>query len=441
MTVESSAARGTRRGGTETGGDTGRTARAKQSPKPAERAAAKAPAKTAAKAPARKASGKAPARRTPAKATRGAKAESPAEPQLVQLLTPEGERVADAEYDPYVADITPEELRGLYRDMVLTRRFDAEATSLQRQGELGLWASLLGQEAAQIGSGRATREDDFVFPTYREHGVAWCRGVDPANLLGMFRGVNHGGWDPNSNNFQLYTIVIGSQTLHATGYAMGITKDGADSAVIAYFGDGASSQGDVNEAFTFSAVYNAPVVFFCQNNQWAISEPTEKQTRVPLYQRASGFGFPGVRVDGNDVLACLAVTKAALARARRGEGPTLVEAFTYRMGAHTTSDDPTRYRSDDERESWEARDPIQRLRAYLDAEGYADEAFFTALEEESEALGRRVREAVRAMPDPDPMAMFEYTYADGHALVDEERAEFAAYQASFEDADVTGKAN
>ncbi|MFE7670620.1 pyruvate dehydrogenase (acetyl-transferring) E1 component subunit alpha [Streptomyces albidoflavus] len=443
MTVESSAARGTRRGGTETGGDAGRTARAAESPKPAKRATAKAPAKTAAKAPARKA----PAKRTPAKATKAAKQAgpatpaAPAEPQLVQLLTPEGKRVADAEYDPYVADITPEELRGLYRDMVLTRRFDAEATSLQRQGELGLWASLLGQEAAQIGSGRATRGDDWVFPTYREHGVAWCRGVDPVNLLGMFRGVNHGGWDPNSNNFQLYTIVIGSQTLHATGYAMGITKDGADSAVIAYFGDGASSQGDVNEAFTFSAVYNAPVVFFCQNNQWAISEPTEKQTRVPLYQRASGFGFPGVRVDGNDVLACLAVTKAALARARRGEGPTLVEAFTYRMGAHTTSDDPTRYRSDDERESWEARDPIQRLRAHLEAEGHADEAFFAELEEESEALGRRVREAVRAMPDPDPMAMFEHTYADGHALVDEERAEFAAYQASFEDADVTGKAN
>ena len=204
--------------------------------------------------------------------------------------------------------------------MVLTRRFDAEATSLQRQGELGLWASLLGQEAAQIGSGRATREDDYVFPTYREHGVAWCRGVDPTNLLGMFRGVNNGGWDPNSNNFHLYTIVIGSQTLHATGYAMGVAKDGADSAVIAYFGDGASSQGDVAESFTFSAVYNAPVVFFCQNNQWAISEPTEKQTRVPLYQRAQGYGFPGVRVDGNDVLACLAVTKWALERARRRRG-------------------------------------------------------------------------------------------------------------------------
>ncbi|MEW1902024.1 MULTISPECIES: pyruvate dehydrogenase (acetyl-transferring) E1 component subunit alpha [unclassified Streptomyces] len=350
------------------------------------------------------------------------------EPELVQLLTPEGERVQHPDYD---IDLSAEELRGLYRDMVLTRRFDSEATSLQRQGELGLWASLLGQEAAQIGSGRALRDDDYVFPTYREHGVAWCRGVDPTNLLGMFRGVNNGGWDPNSNNFHLYTIVLGSQTLHATGYAMGITKDGADSAVIAYFGDGASSQGDVNESFVFSAVYNAPVVFFCQNNQWAISEPIEKQTRVPLYQRAQGFGFPGVRVDGNDVLACLAVTRSALERARRGEGPTLVEAFTYRMAAHTTSDDPTRYRRDAEREEWEAKDPILRLRVYLENEGHADAAFFEELEAESETLGKHVREVVRAMPVPEHMAMFDNVYADGHALVDEERAQFAAYQASF----------
>ncbi|MFB6839041.1 pyruvate dehydrogenase (acetyl-transferring) E1 component subunit alpha [Streptomyces sp. NPDC056361] len=351
------------------------------------------------------------------------------EPELVQLLTPEGERVQHPDYD---IDLSAEELRGLYRDMVLSRRFDAEATALQRQGELGLWASLLGQEAAQIGSGRALRDDDYVFPTYREHAVAWCRGVDPTNLLGMFRGVNNGGWDPNSNNFHLYTIVLGSQTLHATGYAMGIAKDGADSAVIAYFGDGASSQGDVNEAFVFSAVYNAPVVFFCQNNQWAISEPIEKQTRVPLYQRARGFGFPGVRVDGNDVLACLAVTRSALERARRGEGPTLIEAYTYRMAAHTTSDDPTRYRRDAEREEWEAKDPIQRLKTYMENEGHADAAFFEELEAESEALGKQVREVVRAMPVPEHMAIFDNVYADGHALVDEERAQFAAYQASFE---------
>ncbi|MFE9443017.1 pyruvate dehydrogenase (acetyl-transferring) E1 component subunit alpha [Streptomyces sp. NPDC006602] len=353
-----------------------------------------------------------------------------AEPDFVQLLTPRGERT---EHPEYRLDLSPEELRGLYRDMVLTRRFDAEATSLQRQGELGLWPSSFGQEAAQIGSGRAVREGDHVFPSYREHGVAWCRGVDPTNLLGMFRGVNNGGWDPDADNFHLYTLVIGSQALHATGYAMGVAKDGADSAVIAYFGDGASSQGDVMESFNFAAVYDAPVVFLCQNNQWAISMPTEKQTRVPLYQRAQGFGFPGVRVDGNDVLACLAVTKWALERARRGEGPTLIEAYTYRMGAHTTSDDPTRYRMSTEVESWRQRDPVQRLATYLTAEGWADRAYLDSVEEESEHLGRRVREAVRVMPAPDPTLIFENAYADGHALVDEERAQFAAYQASFAD--------
>ncbi len=436
MTVESTAARKPRRSAGSKTGTSRTTAKTTDAP------AADTQATAARPAPATAASTKAPAakRATTKRAATEKPAAKPAgtagtgaDPDLVQLLTPEGRRVKNADYDPYVAALTPDDLRGLYRDMVLTRRFDAEATSLQRQGELGLWASLLGQEAAQIGSGRATRPDDYVFPTYREHGVAWCRDIDPTNLLGMFRGVNNGGWDPNSNNFHLYTIVIGSQTLHATGYAMGVAKDGADSAVIAYFGDGASSQGDVAESFTFASVYNAPVVFFCQNNQWAISEPTERQTRVPLYQRAQGYGFPGVRVDGNDVLAVLAVTKWALERARSGEGPTLVEAYTYRMGAHTTSDDPTRYRHDDERAAWEAKDPIARLHAYLESSNHADEGFFAELEVESEALGRRVREAVRAMPDPDPFAIFEHTYADGHALVDEERAQFAAYQASFAD--------
>ncbi|WP_441251281.1 pyruvate dehydrogenase (acetyl-transferring) E1 component subunit alpha [Kitasatospora sp. McL0602] len=353
--------------------------------------------------------------------------DAPAE--LVQLLTPEGERV---EHPEFPLETTPEELLALYRDLVLVRRFDAEATALQRQGELGLWASLLGQEAAQVGSGRAMRAADYAFPTYREHGVAWCRDVDPLNLLGMFRGVNHGGWDPNEKNFHLYTIVIGSQALHATGYAMGITKDGADDAVIAYFGDGASSQGDVSEAFTFAAVYNAPVVFFCQNNQWAISEPTTNQTKIPLYRRASGFGFPGVRVDGNDVLACLAVTRWALDHARNGNGPVLIEAFTYRMGAHTTSDDPTRYRETEETESWKAKDPISRLKALLEKEGLGDEAYFAGIEAESEALGLRVREGVRSMPDPDATLIFDHVYAEPHALVDEERAEYEAYTASFE---------
>ena len=361
-------------------------------------------------------------------------------PEMVQLLTPEGQRVENTEYDHYVAGLTGEDLRGFYRDLVLIRRVDAEATALQRQGELGIWASLLGQEAAQVGSGRALRPQDYAFPTYREHGVAWCRGVNPLNLLGLFRGVNHGGWDPNEKNFHLYTIVIGAQTLHATGYAMGIQRDGdvgtgdedRDAAVIAYFGDGASAQGDVNEAFVYAAVTNAPVVFFCQNNQWAISEPNEKQTRIPLYQRARGFGFPGVRVDGNDVLAVYAVTQQALNAARSGQGPTLVEAYTYRMGAHTTSDDPTKYRVSAEVEVWKHRDPIERLKSYLVHAKMADQDFFDALEKEADELAATVREGCLNMPDPAPESMFDHVYVEETPLVAAERREFVEYHAGFE---------
>jgi 2-oxoisovalerate dehydrogenase E1 component alpha subunit len=208
-----------------------------------------------------------------------AKGGSPPDGELVQLLTPEGERiesVTGSDGTVYRVDFTDEEYRGLYRDLVIVRKLDAEATALQRQGELGIWASLLGQEAAQVGSGRALKPQDMAFPTYREHGVLYCRGIDPIMPLGLFRGVDQGGWDPNEFKFNMYTIVIGAQTLHATGYAMGVTMDGKTGtddgeAVIAYFGDGATSQGDVNEAFIWAGVFNTPLVFFCQNNQYAIS--------------------------------------------------------------------------------------------------------------------------------------------------------------------------
>lgn len=360
---------------------------------------------------------------------------STAGPELVQLLTPEGERIAHPDYD---IDLSDQEYRELYRDLVLVRRIDVEATALQRQGELGIWAALLGQEAAQVGSGRALRSQDFAFPTYREHGVAWCRGVDPLQLLGMFRGVSNGGWDPQDKRFNLYTIVIGSQTLHATGYAMGIVKDGAvgdpetGEAVIAYFGDGASSQGDVNEAFIWASVYNSPVVFFCQNNQWGISTPTATQTRIPLYQRARGFGFPGVRVDGNDVLATYAVTRKAMDAARTGQGPTLIEAFTYRMGAHTTSDDPTRYRLAADLEAWRLKDPLERMRSFLHKQQIVDAGFFEGLQHDSDQLAARIRRECLAMPDPDPASMFDHVYAETTPLLREQQAAFTAYHAGFE---------
>lgn len=363
-------------------------------------------------------------------------------PEMVQLLTPEGERVDHPEYSRYLDGLTDEDLRGFYRDMFLVRRVDTEGTALQRQGELGLWVSLLGQEAAQIGVGRAMRKQDYAFPGYREHGVGWCRGVQPLQVMSQFRGVDQGGWDPNEVGMQLFTIVIGNQVLMGTGYAMGITLDGdvgtgdpdRDAAVVAFFGDGATAQGDVNESFVFAGVNNAPIVFFCQNNQWAISEPNERQTRGPLYHRANGFGFPGIRVDGNDVLASYAVSKAMLDRARDGQGPSLIEAFTYRMSAHTTSDDPTKYRVDAEVEVWKHRDPIQRLRAYLTRSGKADQGFFDDLEREADALAETIRAGTVGMPDPDPHGMFDHVYVEpDHALIEQQRAEFATYAASFED--------
>src|SRR4051794_22263071 len=255
--------------------------------------------------------------------------------------------------------------------MVLVRRFDREGNALQRQGQLSIWVPLLGQEAAQIGAGRALEPQDMAFPSYREHGIAWCRGIDPTELLGLFRGVEHTGWNPYETNFSGYCIVIGNQVINATGYAMGQRLDGKvgsgrdDEATIAFFGDGATSQGDVHEAMVFAAAYDSPVVFYCQNNQWAISEPVERQSRLPLFNRARGYGFPGVRVDGNDVLACLAVTRWALDECRSGNGPVLIEAFTYRMDAHTTSDDPTRYRQADEAQAWKLLDPIERVKVNL----------------------------------------------------------------------------
>jgi pyruvate dehydrogenase E1 component alpha subunit len=359
---------------------------------------------------------------------------------LVQLLTPEGERVRDERFDSYAADVGVAELQGLYRDMVLVRRFDREANALQRQGQLGIWVPLLGQEAAQIGAGRALAPQDMAFPSYREHGVAWCRGIDPTELLGIFRGTDQGGWDSRATRFHLYTIVIGNQCLNATGYAMGQkfeskVGDGADAeATMCFFGDGATSQGDVHEGFVWAAVYDAPVVFYCQNNQWAISEPTERQTRVPLYKRAQGYGFPGIRVDGNDVLACLAVSRWALEECRTGNGPVLVEAFTYRMDAHTTSDDPTRYRLAGELELWKLKDPIERVRVHLVRSLGVEQEFFDEIAADADALAGRFRQFCMDMPAPGPERMFSEVYAEESPLVAAQRETFLAYHASFEGA-------
>jgi 2-oxoisovalerate dehydrogenase E1 component alpha subunit len=356
---------------------------------------------------------------------------------LVQLLTPEGQRASHPRFD---LQISPVEIQSLYRDMVLVRRADREANALQRQGQLGLWAPLLGQEAAQIGAGRAMAPQDMAFPSYREHGVAWCRGVDPTELFGIFRGIDQGSWDPTSTGFQLYSIVVGSQCLHATGYAMGQRLDGkigdaeTGEATICFFGDGATSQGDVHEGFVWAAVYDAPVVFFCQNNQWAISAALDRQTRVPLYHRSLGYGFPGIRVDGNDVLATLAVTRWALRECRTGNGPVLIEACTYRMGAHTTSDDPTRYRLATELEEWKLKDPLERVRVHLVREGLAEPEFFDGVAAESDELAARLRDYCTSMPVPGRERIFSKVYAEPSPYLEAQREEFLAYHASFADA-------
>jgi 2-oxoisovalerate dehydrogenase E1 component subunit alpha len=373
----------------------------------------------------------------------GLRATSEGGPELVQLLTPEGERVADSRWDPYVADVTAEDLRNLYRDMVLTRRVEREANALQRQGQLGIWVPLLGQEAAQIGSGRAMKPQDMAFPSYREHGVAWARGVHPTDLLGIFRGTDHGSWDPIEKRFHLYTIVIGNQVLNAAGYAMGqrfegrVGNTGGDAedtneATIVYFGDGATSQGDVHEGFVWASVYDAPLVFFCQNNQWAISEPTERQSRLPLYQRARGYGFPGIRVDGNDVLATLAVSRWALDECRHGNGPVLIEAYTYRMDAHTTTDDPTRYRLSDELEAWKLKDPIERVRVNLVRHEHAENDFFDEVQAESDQLAAELREFCQNMPEPPHERMFSQVYAEASPVLDAQRDAYLQYAAGFE---------
>ena len=359
---------------------------------------------------------------------------------FVQLLSPTGERRANADFDPWVSDVDAAVLGRLYRDMAIVRRLDSEATALQRQGELGLWPPLAGQEAAQIGSARALRDDDFAFTSYREHAVAWCRGVEPAELLTVWRGTASSGWNPFDRGMAVPQIIIGAQALHATGWAMGAAWEGSDAAAVAYFGDGATSEGDVNEALVFAASFDAPVVFFCQNNQWAISEPVGLQSKQPLARRADGFGMPGVRVDGNDVLAVLAATRIALYRARRGEGPTFIEAVTYRIGPHTTADDPTRYRSEAEIADWRARDPLTRVLALLEASGVDVDGFEGEVAAEADRAATELRAAVTTIPDPAPLSVFDHVYAEPNSHLDRQRDHYTRYLAMFDDTDAAASA-
>jgi 2-oxoisovalerate dehydrogenase E1 component alpha subunit len=328
----------------------------------------------------------------------------------VQLVAPDG---APTTSDRYSRDLPPETLGWLYEMMVVTRELDIEFVNLQRQGELALFASCRGQEAAQIGAAACLRKTDWLFPQYREIGAFLIRGITPAQMGAVWRGKWHGGLGFTEKCCAPIAIPIGTHGLHAVGAAMAAQRLGEDSVTVAFLGDGATSEGDAHEALNLAAVYQAPCVFFVQNNQWAISAPVSRQMAAPsIAHRAIGYGMPGIRVDGNDVLACFAVMAEAAQRAREGGGPTLIEAITYRLGPHTTSDDPTRYRSQEEVDHWLARDPIPRYRAYLQSVEVWTERLEERVSAKSKRLRTELRESVVGAADIDITEMFDTVYHD-----------------------------
>ncbi|KUH93980.1 pyruvate dehydrogenase (acetyl-transferring) E1 component subunit alpha [Mycobacterium sp. IS-1556] len=333
--------------------------------------------------------------------------------QPVQLVAPDGTPTTSSAASRYRRDLPPETLSWLYESMVVTREIDTEFVNLQRQGELALFASCRGQEAAQIGAAACLRKTDWLFPQYREIGAFLLRGISPAQMGAVWRGKWHGGLGFTEKCVAPVAIPIGTHGLHAVGAAMAAQRLGEDSVTVAFIGDGATSAGDVHEAVNFAAVYRAPCVFFVQNNQWAISVPVSKQLAAPsIAHRAPGYGIPGVRVDGNDVLACYQVVAEAAARAREGCGPTLIEAITYRMGPHTTSDDPTRYRSQAEVDAWAARDPISRYRTYLQSIDVWTDRLEERVRARSKRLRAELREAIVGAEDFDVSEIFDTVYHD-----------------------------
>jgi 2-oxoisovalerate dehydrogenase E1 component alpha subunit len=350
----------------------------------------------------------------------------------VQFLSSDGTLSA---VDEFPLEITPQLCQALLGRMVLARRFDQEALALQRQGELGLWLQSWGQEAAQVGSMAALSETDWVFPSYRDHAAALCRGITPAEMLTQWRGCTASGWDPRKYRFHVYTLVLAAQLLHATGFAMGARFEDSDEVVMTYFGDGSSSEGDASESLNWAATFGLPVLFFCQNNQWAISTPVQQQSRSPLVERAAGFGMDSYLVDGNDVLAVLAVTKRAVSDIRAGGGPVLIEAQTYRMGGHSTSDDPSAYRPRSEVDAWTALDPLTRLRTYMISQGWATPEYLQALEADAQEFALETRRACQSLEAQPIEEIFDLVFAEENPQLARERDEYLAYAASFEDAE------
>ncbi len=329
----------------------------------------------------------------------------PSSPKMHQVLDEEGELIGE---EPDIEDDT---LKDMYWWMFYARKADEKALKLQRQGRMGTFAPIKGQEAAQVGASTAMKDDDWFVPAFRELGAYLQRDVALEQNYKYFMGDARGNEIPGDVNNLPIAVPVSTQIPHAVGLAWGIKRDGGGKAVLTVFGDGATSEGDFHEGLNFAGVLNVPAVFFCQNNQWAISVPFEKQTNSEtIAQKAHAYGFPGVFVDGNDVLAVHEVTKKALQRAREEEVPTLIEALTYRLSMHTTADDPTRYRSEEELKEWEEKDPIKRFRIYLEKKGIWTEDWQQELEKKAEDKIKEAVDAAENIEDPDPEEMFKYMF-------------------------------
>jgi 2-oxoisovalerate dehydrogenase E1 component alpha subunit len=327
----------------------------------------------------------------------------------LRLLEADGQAVRPSDLD------LPDDgaLLALHRKMVLARRFDTQATALTRQGRLAVYPSARGQEASEVGAVLALRPQDWLFPTYRDSMAIVCRGVDPVEVLSLLRGDWHCGYDPYEFRVAPQCTPLATNTLHAVGVAHAARLKGEDTVALVMLGDGATSEGDTHAALNFAAVWQAPVVFFVQNNGYAISVPLSKQSAAPsLAHKGIGYGVPAMLVDGNDAAAVYALVQRAVAAATEGRGPTLIEALTYRIEAHTNADDATRYRDQDEVDGWLARDPLARIRQHLLARGLLDEPAITALDAEAEAEAAALRRRMNADRSHDPADLFRHVYAE-----------------------------
>jgi 2-oxoisovalerate dehydrogenase E1 component alpha subunit len=370
-----------------------------------------------------------PSARPSAKPTHTAVGDLLPSPAPIRFVTEAGTAVEPPERPAGYAEPPDESLRDAYRRMVVGRRFDTQSTALAKQGRLAVYPSSRGQEACQVAGVLALGERDWLFPTYRDCVALVARGLDPVEALTLLRGDWHCGYDPMATRTAPQCTPLATQVPHATGMADALRRKGEDAVVMAFVGDGGTSEGDFHEALNFAAVFRAPVVFFVQNNGYAISVPLAKQTAAPaLAYKGIGYGVRSEQVDGNDLVAVLSVLTAAVAHARVGQGPFLVEAHTYRMAPHTNSDDPSRYRDEAEVRRWSTADPLRRLETYLRGRGLLDDADVTAAREEAEALAADLRRRMDADADtePDPLELFDHVYAEPTPQLLEQRDQLTA---------------